>query len=574
MSHDNSLTGNYKLIEMIGHGGMGEVWRAEHRMLGREAAVKLIRPDALGAESSAKAKVTLRRFEKEARATAKLRSPHTIELYDFGTTGDGTFYYVMELLEGVDLQFLVSRFGPQPPARVIHLLRQVCESLAEAHHNGLIHRDIKPANVFCCRLGLKLDVAKVLDFGLVKGVPGSEEDSGLTVDGAVPGSPAFMAPEAIRGDMTTDERMDIYSLGCVAYWLLTGERVFTGRTALELVLGHLQKQPKSMIERTDRPIPPALDQLVMSCLSKDPGERPQTVTDLSRTLKSCCDLEPWSEELAEQWWQDQDPVRAREKARDEEAPLNADGTRTLTTASDLAEPSVISAEVVEERLDRMVGEDVDLSRERVVGVLQDQFEQSRIDVHDYDRRSRLAQLAESPDDLKAAVTGLAIPRMDHPPVPVERPAERSAPPPVPAEDAQLPAVAQEDEGFSSMISVFSAAIRKGSWRPAPRTRVVSVFGGAELDFRNAVLQPGMNHFKFVSVFGGAAVIVPPDLYVEVDGFGVFGAFSESGTAVDRPAHEGAPWLKITGVAVFGGVDIKVKAGSSVPQPDRKKLPAP
>ncbi len=570
MSQDNSLTGNYKLLEMIGHGGMGEVWRAEHRMLGREAAVKLIRPEALGAESSAKAKVTLRRFEKEARATAKLRSPHTIELYDFGTTGDGTFFYVMELLEGVDLQFMVNRFGPQPPQRVIHLLGQVCESLAEAHHNGLIHRDIKPANIFCCRLGLKLDVAKVLDFGLVKGVPGSEEDSGLTVDGAVPGSPAFMAPEAIRGDVTTDERMDIYSLGCVAYWLLTGERVFAGRTALELVLGHLQKQPKAMTERTDRSIPAALEELVMSCLAKDPAERPQTVTGLSRALRDSCPQEPWSEDDAEGWWDGHDPVRVRQEARDEESPLQPDGSRTQPTIGDSPEPSVITAEVVGETLDSMVDGDVDLSRERVVSVLQEQFEHSRIDVHDYDRRSRLAQLAESPDDLKAAVTGLAIPRMDHPPVP----AEPIAPAAPAAEEAELPAVSEETEGYTSMISVFSAAIRKGSWRPAPKTRVVSVFGGAELDFRNAVLQPGENHFKFVSVFGGAAVIVPPDLYVEVNGLGVFGAFSESGTALDRPAREGDPWLKITGVAVFGGVDIKVKAGSSVPEPDRKRLPSP
>ena len=210
--------GSYYLIEPLGHGGMGEVWRAEHRLLAREAAIKLVRPELLGARSEEEAQRVLRRFEREAQATAALRSPHTIQVFDFGITQEGTFYYVMELLLGRDLESLVREFGPLPPERALYLLRQICHSLADAHAHGLVHRDIKPANIYVCRMGLDYDFAKVLDFGLVKIRDRSSADTLVTADQRTTGTPAYMAPECILGDADVDRRADVYSLGCVAYF--------------------------------------------------------------------------------------------------------------------------------------------------------------------------------------------------------------------------------------------------------------------------------------------------------------------------------------------------------------------
>jgi serine/threonine-protein kinase len=208
--------GSYHLEELLGRGGMGEVWRASHRLLARSSAIKLIRPDSLGSGGAD----VLKRFEREAQATAALRSPHTVEVYDFGTTEGGTFYYVMELLEGYDSETLVQAFGPLPPARVIHLLRQVCKSLAEAHERGMVHRDIKPANIYVCRYGLEHDFVKVLDFGLVKSsIPIGGHNSALTAAGIVAGTAEYISPEMARGDSSVDSRADLYALGCVAYWL-------------------------------------------------------------------------------------------------------------------------------------------------------------------------------------------------------------------------------------------------------------------------------------------------------------------------------------------------------------------
>ncbi len=236
--------GSYEVLSLLGAGGMGQVWRAKHLMLDRPAAVKLIRPESLGPEAGVQAETLLRRFEREAKATSALRSPHTVQIYDFGTTEDGTFYYAMELLEGRDLKSLVEQHGPLPAERVIYILRQVCESLAEAHRNGLIHRDIKPANIFLAEVAFKYDFVKVLDFGLVKQTPGTGwKGSRLTIEGAVAGTPAFMAPELIKGSSKIDERVDIYSLGCVAYGLLTGQLVFEGNTPLQIIAAHLEQQP-------------------------------------------------------------------------------------------------------------------------------------------------------------------------------------------------------------------------------------------------------------------------------------------------------------------------------------------
>jgi serine/threonine protein kinase len=213
----NVITSPYQLVERLGEGGMGEVWRAKHRFLARPAAIKLMRPEVLGGSSVERQSLSLL-FEREAQATASMRSPHTIELYDFGVADDGAFYYVMEFLDGFDLQALIDRFGPIPPDRAVHLLKQVCHSLAEAHAEGLIHRDVKPANVYVCRHGREVDFVKVLDFGLVKSQNDAlGSDITLSRDHSVGGTPSFMPPEQVLGDRPLDGRSDIYAVGCLAY---------------------------------------------------------------------------------------------------------------------------------------------------------------------------------------------------------------------------------------------------------------------------------------------------------------------------------------------------------------------
>jgi hypothetical protein len=302
--------GSYRLTKLLGRGGMGEVWKGEHRMLARPAAVKLIRPDVFGAIGTEEVHRMLARFEREAQTTASLRSPHTIELYDFGVASDGTFYYVAELLDGFDCDALVDQFGPLPPERAVHVLAQVCESLAEAHDHGFTHRDIKPANVFVCRYGRTVDFAKVLDFGLVKpsGVKG-DEGIALTVEGMVSGTPAFMAPEQVLGNQPTDARSDIYAVGCLAYWLLTGQLVFTGATAMEVMLHHAHTEPDAPSGRTELAVPPSLDDVVLACLAKDPVQRPQTADELAARLGDCAPhLAEWTAERAREWWDSHVPM--------------------------------------------------------------------------------------------------------------------------------------------------------------------------------------------------------------------------------------------------------------------------
>ena len=275
--------GSYRLGELLGRGGMGEVYRATHRMLARPAAIKLIRPEVLASGSAEMANTAVARFRREAEAAAKLRSPHTVELYDFGVTEDGTLYLVMELLEGYTLERLVREEGPLEPGRVIHILRQVCESLEEAHSLGLVHRDIKPANIHLGRVGLREDFVKVLDFGLVRSFTGSGDESLTGAAGMTPGTPAYMAPE-MANERTVDGRADIYSLGCVAYYLLTGRLPFEGDTPLQTVLKHLQQPPEPLSRITERPIPAGLEELVLACLAKRPDERPASAAELSRQL--------------------------------------------------------------------------------------------------------------------------------------------------------------------------------------------------------------------------------------------------------------------------------------------------
>lgn len=295
--------GSYRLEEPLGKGGMGEVFRATHQMLARPAAVKLIRPEILGSSSPGAARVIVQRFRREAEAAASLRSPHTISLYDFGVANDGTFFFVMELLDGLDLETLVERFGPIPPDRCVHLIRQVCDSLQEAHSRGLVHRDIKPSNIFTCRLGLEVDFVKVLDFGLVKAIDeGGREATLLTAPDSTTGTPAYIAPEMVRGDRVADHRVDLYTLGCVAYWLLTGRLVFQAPNAIQLMYQHANTPPVPPSQLSEFEIPPALDAVILACLAKFPEERPQSAAELSSRLMQAMPAPGWTEELAHRWW--------------------------------------------------------------------------------------------------------------------------------------------------------------------------------------------------------------------------------------------------------------------------------
>jgi serine/threonine-protein kinase len=295
-------------VERLGTGGMAEVWRADHRMLARPAAVKLIRPEVLIAHGPLESERLLRLFTREARATASLGSPHTIQVYDFGVSREGAFYYVMELLDGSDLQSLVERFGPQPPARVAHLLRQTCLSLREAHERNFVHRDIKPANIFTCRVGGEYDFAKVLDFGLVIDRHPTPEE--LEDDKRFVGTPSVMAPEMVRFQAPVDARADLYALGCVGYWLLTGKRVFEAQTRHDMLVMHAHQRPVLPSRRLGQPIHPGLEAVVMACLEKNPNKRPQTAAELIERFASLKFDDPWTEERARIWWQRQWPGRA------------------------------------------------------------------------------------------------------------------------------------------------------------------------------------------------------------------------------------------------------------------------
>jgi hypothetical protein len=301
--------GSYRLEERLGMGGMGEVWRARHRLLARPAAIKLIRASLTGNGNAGVSDTLMQRFEREAQVIARLRSPHTVDLFDFGVAENGAFYYVMELLEGLDADTLVRRFGPVPAERAIFLLCQVCHSLSEAESCGLVHRDIKPANIFVCRYGEDCDFVKVLDFGLVRafGEPG-DAGPALTRENVVHGTPAFIAPEQALGRASLDSRVDIYAIGCVGYWLLTRQLVFTAENTMGLLLHHIHTQPTPPSARTELPIPHALDALILACLAKNPADRPQSARELSRRLGEIGGARVWNADRAREWWAKHQPV--------------------------------------------------------------------------------------------------------------------------------------------------------------------------------------------------------------------------------------------------------------------------
>jgi serine/threonine-protein kinase len=290
--------GQYRLKQLLGAGGMGEVYLAEHVLLKQPCAIKLIRPERAGDSAH------LRRFEREVQATARLKHWNTVQIFDYGHAADGTFYYVMEYLPGLTLEQLVQQHGPLPPGRAVRLLRQACRALREAHGLGLVHRDIKPANVMVCERGGAHDVVKLLDFGLVKAVGLGGGDDKLTQEGVLAGTPAYMSPEQAAGQEGLDARADIYSLGAVAYFLLAGQPPFPRGSALAAIAAHLREPVRPLAGiRTD--VPADLEAVVLRCLEKDPARRFADVGGLGEALASCGCAGQWSEEMAARWWQAQ-----------------------------------------------------------------------------------------------------------------------------------------------------------------------------------------------------------------------------------------------------------------------------
>ena len=296
LAHAQEL-GEYRLEAKLGSGGIGTVYRGRHRMLRRRTAIKLLNPELSEDEEA------LARFEREVQHTSELTHPNTIAIYDYGRTAEGVFYYVMEYVEGVTLARLVQGDGPMPPGRVIHVLRQICGSLHEAHLAGLIHRDIKPENVMLCLRGARSDVVKVLDFGLVKNVEGGKSLE-LTRPDAVTGTPAYMSPEMLRAPKTVGPATDIYAVGGAAYFMLTGTQPFAAASIADVLSKHLHDEPERPSERLGAPVPADLEALVLECLRKDPAQRPDSARDLARRLAACADAGSWTEDDADAWWSD------------------------------------------------------------------------------------------------------------------------------------------------------------------------------------------------------------------------------------------------------------------------------
>ena len=287
--------GQYLLKERLGAGGMGEVYLAEHVLLRRPCAIKLIRPERAGDPEN------LLRFVREVQTTATLTHPNTVQIFDYGHAEDGTFYYVMEFLSGLTLGQLVKRHGRLPAARAVHFVRQICAALREAHAVGLIHRDIKPGNVMVCERGGLHDVVKLLDFGLVLAPDAGPDGERLTQEGAIAGTPAYMSPEQASGRQDLDARSDIYSVGCLAYFLLTGQSPFAGRSAVQMLAAHLYEPPVPLTARCPE-VPEELQAIVLRCLAKDPAERFASAENLESALADCPMVGSWTEAEAACWW--------------------------------------------------------------------------------------------------------------------------------------------------------------------------------------------------------------------------------------------------------------------------------
>ncbi|MDP6444353.1 MAG: serine/threonine-protein kinase [Pirellulaceae bacterium] len=293
--------GHYRLRQPLGKGGMGEVYLAEHLLMKRTCAIKIIRPDKAGEPN------VLARFEREVRATAQLSHWNNIDIYDYGRADDGTFYYVMEYLPGVNLSTLVQEYGPLAPARAVHLIHQICLALEEAHGEGLIHRDIKPANIFSSFRGGRYDVAKLLDFGLVKPLLSDDTSTQLTQEGSITGSPLFMSPEQASGDTQPDARSDIYSVGCVLYYLLTGRAPFQADKPLQIILAHMSETPAALAQWCDG-APDDLEAIVRRCLEKRPNDRYASARELRQALEDSSLFGEWDADTAAAWWTEHDAL--------------------------------------------------------------------------------------------------------------------------------------------------------------------------------------------------------------------------------------------------------------------------
>ncbi|MDX1579107.1 MAG: serine/threonine-protein kinase, partial [Gemmatimonadota bacterium] len=312
-AHKAERLGNYLIEKELGEGGMGKVFVARHAMICRPTAVKVM------TNRDAEGQTNLARFEREVQLSASLTHPNTITIFDFGRTADDTFYYAMEYLEGLDLQRMVERFGPLPPERVVYFLRQALGSLGEAHGRGIVHRDIKPSNIFITQRGGLYDFVKVLDFGLARKVRDAG-DSGITKTGMIFGTPRYIAPESVYGAQKSDARSDLYNLGGVAYWMLTGKPLFDGSSSLDLIIDHVKTVPEPPSAVSDTPIPPELDRIVTKCLEKDPDDRYQTADELLGDLQGLTLESPWNQTRAREWWESHgSELAAVAKATAEEA---------------------------------------------------------------------------------------------------------------------------------------------------------------------------------------------------------------------------------------------------------------
>ena len=323
--------GQYKLDRLIGEGGIGSVYRANHALLRRPTAIKLLKPDRNRPED-------LDRFEREVQLMSQLTHPNTVAVYDYGRSFDGVFYYAMEYLPGLNLQDLVVQFGPQPAGRVVHLLSQVCGALQEAHDAGMIHRDIKPANIILCERGGAPDVAKVVDFGLVKELT---HDTGASTQ-VVLGTPAYLPPEAVTDPGQIGPAFDLYALGCVGFFLLTGRRVFEGKTEVDLCLQHVTQPPRRPSELTTSPMPPELEAVILRCLEKAPSARYPSATALADALAAVPAARDWGIDHARTWWNDF-------RARAEQVTATPDAGFTVTVDLEqraaIARPDATSGEL-------------------------------------------------------------------------------------------------------------------------------------------------------------------------------------------------------------------------------------
>ncbi|HTN73734.1 MAG TPA: serine/threonine-protein kinase, partial [Pirellulaceae bacterium] len=286
--------GQYRLEERLGAGAMGVVYRGQHAMLRRPTAIKMLNVEKVNDAS-------IQRFEREVQITCQLNNPHTVAIYDYGRTPEGVFYYAMEYLDGIDLQALVDQYGPQPEGRVISILKQICGSLFEAHSLGLVHRDVKPANVMLNRRGGEADMIKVLDFGLVKALDDAKQSQQSSAD-SLSGTPLYMSPEAIQTPDMIDARSDLYAVGAVGYFLLTGHAVFDATSLVQLCQHHVTTLPESPSQRLGRPISPELESALLACLEKSRAKRPQTARDLAILLSRAPTANDWTSDDAESWW--------------------------------------------------------------------------------------------------------------------------------------------------------------------------------------------------------------------------------------------------------------------------------